>query len=142
VCLEIRTQILIFWIPRTAKTKEFLSMKNRLQTPTPIGQSRRALMAERDALKLENRLLQHTSLPDYIELWTENSKQLGLTNEQIIGCALLHLEYDETVDAPMPPDMCEAFVEYVEGRALASVAPAPNASTANVIAFRKRKTLG
>jgi hypothetical protein len=115
-------------------------MKNTLRMPTPINQSKRSLMAERDALKLENRRLQDPALPDYIALWSANRKRLGITAEQTRDIALLHLEVDETVDAPMPPDMHEAFVEYVEGRALARVTE-PGASIANVIAFRKRKTL-
>jgi hypothetical protein len=122
---------------------EFLSMKNTLRTPTPIGQSMGALMAERATLRLENHRLQDPALPDYIALWSANRKRLGITTEQTLDIALLHLGFDKTVDAPMPPDMREAFVEYAEGRAEACVIDNPQAPTeslGNVIAFRKRNT--
>jgi hypothetical protein len=112
-------------------------MKNTLQAPTPINQSKRALMAEIAALRLESRRLQDPALPDYIALWNANRKRLGITGEQTLDIALLHLAVDETADAPMPPDMSEAFIEYAEGRAKARVATFPT-STSNVIAFRKR----
>jgi hypothetical protein len=114
-------------------------MKN---TPTPITQSMRALMAQREALRLESHRLQHPALPDYIALWSANRKRLGITAEQTLDSALLHLGVDETVDAPMSLDMCESFIKYAEGRAQARVTERNpqglTSSVGNVIAFRQR----
>jgi hypothetical protein len=117
-------------------------MENTLQAPTPIGQSKPALTSEIAALRLESHRLQDPALPDYIALWNANRKRLGITAEQTLDIALLHLDVDKTVDATMSPDMCDAFIEYAEGRARARVTErnpqAPTANIANVIAFRKR----
>jgi hypothetical protein len=110
-------------------------------TPTPITQSMRALMAQREALRLENRRLQDPALPDYFALWNANRKMLGVTAEQTLNIALFHLGFDETMGAPMSPDMCERFVEYAEGRARARVtedSPHPSAGIGVVLAFRRR----
>jgi hypothetical protein len=118
-------------------------MKTALQSSTPIGQSMRALIAERETLRLENHRLLDPALPDYIALWSGNQKRLGITAEQTLDIALLHLGVDAAVDAPMSPDMYEAFVEYAKGRAKACVIDIPQAPTeslGNVIAFRKRNT--
>jgi hypothetical protein len=119
-------------------------MKSTLRTPTPIDQSRRALLAGREALRLENHRLQDPALPDYIALWSANRKIAGITAEQTLDIALLHLAFDEAVAAPMSPDMKEAFIEYAEGHTKARVIEpnpqAPTASLGNVIAFRQRNT--
>lgn len=115
-----------------------------LTAPTPITQSRRVVIAEIEALQLENRKLQDPALPEYVLLWGASAKRLGITVEQTINIALLHRDFDETLGAAMPPDMCEAFIEYAEGRALARVAeskPQVPSAISNVIAFRKRETL-
>jgi len=109
--------------------------------PTPITKSRLAQMAEIAALRLENARLQDPELPDYVLLWGASAKRLGITVDQTINIALLHRHFDEALDATMPPDMCEAFIEYAEGRALARVAES-KPQPAIVLAFRKRETLG
>jgi hypothetical protein len=117
-------------------------------TPASIAQYRRTREqdAEIAALRRENDRLKDPELPEYIRLWGAIAKGPGLTADQRIDLAMLHREYAEAwaadwrlCDEPLCLDMCEAFIEYVEGRALAAVAaessPGPPAI---VLAFRTR----
>ena len=119
-------------------------MENLPHAPTPITKSRRCQMAEIAALRLERDRLLDPALPEYVLLWGANAKRLGITVEQTINVALFHRHFDETIGARPCPDLCEVFIEYVEGRAIARVDERNRHvrnAISNVIAFRKRETL-
>jgi hypothetical protein len=114
-------------------------MENTPGTPS-ITQYRcaRAQDAEIEALLLENDRLRDPELPEYVLLWGIIAKGTRLTADQIIDRALLHRDFAESCDAPMCLDMCEAFLEYVEGRTLARAAE-QNTQPPIVLTFRLRK---
>ncbi len=98
-------------------------MENTPETPISITQYRRsrAQDAAIESLILENERLRDSALPGYVLLVGANAKRLGIKSaEQAVNAALLHNDFDESRDASMCLDMCEAFLEYIEGRALAA----------------------
>ena len=110
-------------------------------TPTSIPQYRRKREqdAEIAALQRENDRLQDPALLEYARLWGAISAVgTGLNADQRIDLAMLHRGYAESCDAPMCLDVCEAFLEYVEGRTLARAAE-QNTQPPIVLTFRLRK---
>jgi hypothetical protein len=121
-------------------------MEDLPNAPTPITKSRRAQaalrggqMAEVAALRLENERLSDPELPEYVLLWGIIAKGTEIPADQIIGRALLHRDYAEACDAPMCLEICESFIEYVEGRDLARAAE--SRAPAIVLPFRKPSKL-
>jgi hypothetical protein len=53
-------------------------------------------------------------MSDYVALLSDLRKRFGLTAEQALDLALWHSEYDAVLDAPMPAELHEAFIEWVE----------------------------
>ena len=97
-------------------------MENTPDTPASITRYRRVReqAAEIAALRRENDRLQDPELPEYVRLCGTITKGMGLTANQTIDLARSMHDFAESRDEPMCLDMCEAFIEYLEGRALAA----------------------
>jgi hypothetical protein len=115
-------------------------------TPTPIDQAAKEAAMKAKIKDIDRRLdmLEDPETLEYAMLMRNEAEEWGLeslTAAQTINVALFHRHFQETVEAGLEalkcPDMYAAFIDYVEGRARASVAE--SRSPAIILAFRTRK---
>jgi hypothetical protein len=131
--------------------QEFITVENTPETPIPsipdriaLANDVAALEAQNDVLRLRIKMAQAPDFREYVMLMRDEAEEWGfgdLTAEQTINVALWNRHFMETVEAGREalecPEMCASFLEFVEGRARASVAE--SRAPATILAFRLRK---